>query len=185
MIYIYIYLRLRLIEIESKCTTCDPVIFSSPSGTSPCHACHAAPRCSHCATHFVDVCEAMPPRTESRKSYSVWNWEELRIEIRPLLERIAKNPILKKKTPEETRKPWCNNLIGNFHIPLGPFGCLILGWWDLLQFAPIKYSCRVGRIEAFDEVWWCEAPAPQRGSSAGLQQVLCKLNEEGWLLGVI
>jgi hypothetical protein len=63
---------------------------------------------------------------------------------------------------------------------LGPFG-----WWDLLQFAPIKYSCRVGRIEAFDEVWWCEALAPQRGSSARLQHVLCKLNEDGWLLGVI
>ncbi len=29
-------------------------------------------RCTHCATHFVDVCEAMPPKTESRAAYSVW-----------------------------------------------------------------------------------------------------------------
>eukprot|EP00434_Breviolum_minutum_P001476 symbB.v1.2.001303.t1/scaffold57.1/size370615/12 len=28
--------------------------------------------CTHCATHFVDVCEAMPPKTESRAAYSVW-----------------------------------------------------------------------------------------------------------------
>eukprot|EP00930_Biecheleria_cincta_P105661 TRINITY_DN98541_c0_g1_i1.p1 TRINITY_DN98541_c0_g1~~TRINITY_DN98541_c0_g1_i1.p1 ORF type:complete len:160 (-),score=19.97 TRINITY_DN98541_c0_g1_i1:49-504(-) len=28
--------------------------------------------CSHCAEHFVDVCEAMPPRTGSREQYSVW-----------------------------------------------------------------------------------------------------------------
>ncbi|CAJ1327145.1 unnamed protein product [Effrenium voratum] len=28
--------------------------------------------CAHCATHFVDVCEALPPDTSSRRAYSVW-----------------------------------------------------------------------------------------------------------------
>ncbi|OLP74923.1 hypothetical protein AK812_SmicGene45389, partial [Symbiodinium microadriaticum] len=28
-------------------------------------------RCSHCATHFLDVCEAMPPQTKSREDYAV------------------------------------------------------------------------------------------------------------------
>mmetsp|Transcript_93372 Transcript_93372/g.166062 ORF Transcript_93372/g.166062 Transcript_93372/m.166062 type:complete len:156 (+) Transcript_93372:39-506(+) len=28
--------------------------------------------CSHCAAHFVEVCDAMPPRTGSREQYSVW-----------------------------------------------------------------------------------------------------------------
>ncbi|CAE7823979.1 ERV2 [Symbiodinium sp. CCMP2456] len=27
--------------------------------------------CSHCATHFLDVCEAMPPQTKSREDYAV------------------------------------------------------------------------------------------------------------------
>eukprot|EP00931_Biecheleriopsis_adriatica_P011268 TRINITY_DN112349_c0_g1_i1.p1 TRINITY_DN112349_c0_g1~~TRINITY_DN112349_c0_g1_i1.p1 ORF type:complete len:163 (+),score=32.55 TRINITY_DN112349_c0_g1_i1:25-489(+) len=28
--------------------------------------------CSHCAAHFVEVCDAMPPRTTTREQYSVW-----------------------------------------------------------------------------------------------------------------
>mmetsp|Transcript_67038 Transcript_67038/g.169265 ORF Transcript_67038/g.169265 Transcript_67038/m.169265 type:complete len:166 (-) Transcript_67038:78-575(-) len=28
--------------------------------------------CSHCAEHFVGVCESMPPRVGSRQDYSVW-----------------------------------------------------------------------------------------------------------------
>ncbi|CAE7437269.1 ERV2 [Symbiodinium sp. CCMP2592] len=28
--------------------------------------------CSHCATHFLDICEAMPPQTKSREDYAVW-----------------------------------------------------------------------------------------------------------------